>query len=227
MSLNHLAVIMDGNRRWAKSKGLPIKLGHRAGAKAFEAAIENCADLGIKYLTVYAFSTENWKRSEEEVNTLMELLKDYLSKMKQTLKGKDVKVNILGDINAFSPELRNSIIELENMTKDNKSFTVNICLNYGGRDEIVHAVKKIVDSGIKSSEITEETLKNNLYTSGIPDPDLLIRTSGEVRLSNYLLWQLAYTEFLFIDKNWPDFDKSDIEYAIEVYNKRNRKYGGC
>ena len=227
MSLNHLAVIMDGNRRWAKSKGLPIKLGHRAGAKAFEAAIENCADLGIKYLTVYAFSTENWKRSEEEVNTLMELLKDYLSKMKQTLKGKDVKVNILGDINAFSPELRNSIIELENMTKDNKSFTVNICLNYGGRDEIVHAVKKIVDSGIKSSEITEETLKNNLYTSGIPDPDLLIRTSGEVRLSNYLLWQLAYTEFLFIDKNWPDFDKSDIEYAIEVYNKRNRKNGGC
>lgn len=227
MSLNHLAIIMDGNRRWAKNKGLPIKLGHKAGAKAFESTIENCVSLGIKYLTVYAFSTENWKRSEEEVNTLMGLLKDYLSKMKQKLNGKDIKVNILGDINAFSPELKNSIIELENMTKENKSFTVNICLNYGGRDEIVHAIKKIVDSGIKSSEITEETLTNNLYTAGIPDPDLLIRTSGEVRLSNYLLWQLAYTEFLFIDKNWPDFDKSDIEYAIDVYNKRTRKFGGC
>lgn len=227
MSLNHLAIIMDGNRRWAKQKGLPVKMGHKAGAKAFEKAIENCTNLGIKILTVYAFSTENWKRSEEEVNTLMGLLKDYLSKMKETLKNKDVKVNVLGDISAFSYDLVNSINELQDMTKNRKGFTVNICLNYGGRDEIVHAVKKIVDSGISSDKINEELISNNLYTAGMPDPDLLIRTSGEVRLSNYLLWQLAYTEFLFIDKNWPDFDKLDIEYAIEVYNKRNRKYGGC
>lgn len=227
MSLNHLAIIMDGNRRWAKSKGLPIKMGHKAGAKTFEKTMENCGSLGIKYLTVYAFSTENWKRSEEEVNALMELLRDYLSNMKKTLKGKDVRINVLGDISAFSSDLRESIIELENMTKNNTGLIVNICLNYGGRDEIVHAVKKIVDSGISVDDITEEVISNNLYTADIPDPDLLIRTSGEVRLSNYLLWQLAYTEFLFIDKNWPDFDKSDLEYAIEIYNKRNRKYGGC
>lgn len=225
--LKHLAIIMDGNRRWAKSKGLPIKMGHKAGAKAFENAISNCADLGIKILTVYAFSTENWKRSEEEVNTLMDLLKDYLGRMREILKDKDVKVNILGDISAFSSDLIESIQKLQDMTKDRNGFIVNICLNYGGRDEIVHAVKKIVDSGITSDKITEELISNNLYTAGIPDPDLMIRTSGEVRLSNYLLWQLAYTEFLFIDKNWPDFNKSDIEYAIEVYNKRNRKYGGC
>ncbi len=227
MSLNHLAIIMDGNRRWAKNKGLPIKLGHKAGAKAFENAIENCANLGIKILTVYAFSTENWKRSEEEVNTLMDLLKDYLGKMQEKLKDKDVKVNVLGDISAFSPDLIESINRLQDMTRDRSGFTVNICLNYGSRDEIVHAVKKIIDSGISSEEVNEELISNSLYTKGMPDPDLLIRTSGEVRLSNYLLWQLAYTEFLFIDKNWPDFDKSDIEYAIEIYNKRNRKYGGC
>ena len=227
MSLNHLAIIMDGNRRWAKNKGLPIKLGHKAGAKAFENAIENCANLGIKILTVYAFSTENWKRSEEEVNTLMDLLKDYLGKMQEKLKDKDVKVNVLGDISAFSPDLIESINRLQDMTRDRSGFTVNICLNYGSSDEIVHAVKKIIDSGISSEEVNEELISNSLYTKGMPDPDLLIRTSGEVRLSNYLLWQLAYTEFLFIDKNWPDFDKSDIEYAIEIYNKRNRKYGGC
>lgn len=227
MSLNHLAIIMDGNRRWAKSKGLPVKMGHKAGAKAFEKAIENCANLGIKILTVYAFSTENWKRSEEEVNTLMTLLKEYLDKMKEILDGKDVRVNVLGDISAFTPDLIESITTLQEMTEDKKGFIVNICLNYGGRDEIVHAVKKIVDSGVPSSRINEELISNNLYTAGMPDPDLLIRTSGEIRLSNYLLWQLAYTEFLFIDKNWPDFDKSDIEYAIEVYNKRNRKFGGC
>ena len=227
MSLNHLAVIMDGNRRWAKNKGLPTKMGHRAGAKALEKCMENCGELGIKILTVYAFSTENWKRDKEEVDTLMSLLKEYLDKMRVTLKGKDVKVKVLGDISAFSLELQQSINNLEEFTKDNKSLLVNICLNYGGRDEIVNAVKKIVDSGISANDVTEKLISDNLYTKGIPDPDLMIRTSGELRISNYLLWQLAYTEFLFIDKNWPDFDKSDLEYAIEVYEKRTRKFGGC
>lgn len=226
-SLNHLAIIMDGNRRWAKSRGLPVKMGHRAGAKALEKAMSNCGELGIKILTVYAFSTENWKRDKEEVDTLMSLLKEYLDKMRETLKGKDVKVKVLGDISAFSPELQKSINNLEEFTKNNKSLQVNICLNYGGRDEIVNAVKKIVDSGVESSEINEELISNNLYTKGLPDPDLMIRTSGEIRISNYLLWQLAYTEFLFIDKNWPDFDKSDLEYAINVYESRTRKFGGC
>lgn len=226
----HIAIIMDGNRRWAKKRNLPIKLGHREGAKTLEKIVRHAKKIGIKYLTVYAFSTENWKRSKDEVDALMELLQRYLDDFAKKADTENIKVVVLGDSEPFNESLRKSINEAMERTKENTGIIFNICLNYGGRDELVKATKKIA-SKIKNGEIgiddiTEETISENLYTKNIPDPDLMIRTSGEIRTSGFLIWQLAYTEFIFLEKYWPDFDEDDLENCIEIYQKRNRKFGG-
>ena len=226
----HIAIIMDGNRRWARERGLEPKQGHKEGAKTLEKIVRYANKIGLKYITVYAFSTENWKRSEDEVGALMILLQRYLDNYSKRADTENIKVKVLGDITRLSEGMQKSIKKCMERTKNNTGVTFNIALNYGGRNEILSAVKKIAyevkNGNINVEEITEDTISNNLYTAGEPDPDLLIRTSGELRLSNFLLWQLAYTEFLFIDKNWPDFSEEDINEAIEVYQKRNRKFGG-
>lgn len=225
----HIAIIMDGNRRWAREKNLDIRLGHKEGAKTLEKIVRDAKELGIKYITVYAFSTENWKRSAEEVDALMLLLTTYLNDYGKRADTENIKINVLGDLSRLSNSLQKSIFNAMDRTKDNDGIVFNIALNYGGRDEIVHAVKNIaldVKNGkLDIDEINEELISNSLYTKGQPDPDLLIRTSGELRLSNFLPWQLVYTEFLFLDKYWPDFSKEDLEYAISIYQKRNRKFG--
>ncbi len=226
----HIAIIMDGNRRWARERGLEPKQGHKEGAKTLEKIVRYANKIGLKYITVYAFSTENWKRSEDEVGALMILLQRYLDNYSKRADTENIKVKVLGDITRLSEGMQKSIKKCMERTKNNTGVTFNIALNYGGRNEILSAVKNIAyevkNGNINVEEITEDTISNNLYTAGEPDPDLLIRTSGELRLSNFLLWQLAYTEFLFIDKNWPDFSEEDINEAIEVYQKRNRKFGG-
>lgn len=225
----HIAIIMDGNRRWAREKGLDIKQGHKEGAKTLEKIVRYANKIGLQYITVYAFSTENWKRTKEEVGALMILLQNYLDDYSKRADTENIKVKILGDISALSEGMQKSIIKCMERTKDNTGVTFNIALNYGGRDEIVKATRKIAEK-VKSNElqiedITEETISNALYTEGQPDPDLLIRTSGELRTSGFLPWQIVYSEFLFLDKNWPDFNESDLDYAIEVYQNRNRKFG--
>lgn len=226
----HIAIIMDGNRRWARERGLEPKQGHKEGAKTLEKIVRYANKIGLKYITVYAFSTENWKRSEDEVGALMILLQRYLDNYSKRADTENIKVKVLGDITRLSEGMQKSIKKCMERTKNNTGVTFNIALNYGGRNEILSAVKNIAyevkNGNINVEEITEDTISNNLYTAGEPDPDLLIRTSGELRLSNFLIWQLAYTEFLFIDKNWPDFSEEDINEAIEVYQKRNRKFGG-
>ena len=226
----HIAIIMDGNRRWARERGLEPKQGHKEGAKTLEKIVRYANKIGLKYITVYAFSTENWKRSEDEVGALMILLQRYLDNYSKRADTENIKVKVLGDITRLSEGMQKSIKKCMERTKNNTGVVFNIALNYGSRNEIVSAVKNIAyevkNGNINVEEITEDTISNSLYTAGEPDPDLLIRTSGELRLSNFLLWQLAYTEFLFIDKNWPDFSEEDINEAIEVYQKRNRKFGG-
>ncbi len=225
----HIAIIMDGNRRWARSKGKPVAFGHKEGAKTLEKIVRYANKIGIKYLTVYAFSTENWKRTEDEVNALMFLLQSYIEDYSKRADSENIKVQFLGDISAFSPKMQKGIIDCTNRTKNNTGITFNIALNYGGRAEIIKAVKEIVqevnNNQLELKDINEELISNKLYTAGQPDPDLLIRTSGEIRLSNFLPWQLVYSEFLFIEKNWPDFNEEDLDKAIEVYQKRTRKYG--
>ncbi len=225
----HIAIIMDGNRRWARSKGKPVAFGHKEGAKTLEKIVRYANKIGIKYLTVYAFSTENWKRAEDEVNALMFLLQSYIEDYSKRADSENIKVQFLGDISAFSPKMQKGIIDCTNRTKNNTGITFNIALNYGGRAEIVKAVKEIAqevnNNQLELKDINEELISNKLYTAGQPDPDLLIRTSGEIRLSNFLPWQLVYSEFLFIEKNWPDFNEEDLDKAIEVYQKRTRKYG--
>lgn len=225
----HIAIIMDGNRRWAKAKGKPASYGHKVGAKTLEKIVRYANKIGLKYITVYAFSTENWKRAEEEVKALMMLLQNYLDDYAKRADTENIRVKILGDITALSVGMQKSINKCMERTKDNTGVTFNIALNYGGRDEIVKAVKKIAEkvknNEIKVDDITEDDISNNLYTEGQPDPDLLIRTSGELRLSNFLPWQLVYSEFLFIDKNWPDFEEEDLDKAIIEYQKRTRKFG--
>ena len=225
----HIAIIMDGNRRWAKQRNLPIKLGHSQGAKALEKIVKYANKIGIEYVTVYAFSTENWKRSEEEVSNLMALLKSYLKEFSKVADTENIKLNIIGDITALDVELQESINNSISKTKDNTGTTFNIAFNYGGRSEIVNAIKKIskdVASGIIEIEnIDEKLFENYLYTKNMPDPDLLIRTSGEIRTSGFLPWQTVYTEFVFLEKNWPDFDEKDLDECINIYNKRNRKFG--
>ena len=225
----HIAIIMDGNRRWAREKGLDAKFGHKEGAKTLEKIVRYANKIGLGYITVYAFSTENWKRTEDEVGALMLLLQNYLEDYSKRADTENIKVKVLGDISALSEKMQKSIYKCMERTKDNTGVTFNIALNYGGRDEILKAVKKIAqdvkEDKIKIDEITEETISNSLYTAGQPDPDLLIRTSGELRTSNFLPWQIVYSEFVFVEKNWPDFEEKDLDEAIEIYQKRNRKFG--
>ena len=225
----HIAIIMDGNRRWAKSKNMPVSFGHKEGAKTLEKIVRYANKIGIKYITVYAFSTENWKRTTEEVTALRNLFQSYLDDYSKRADSENIKVKIIGNRQGLSEKMQKSIEKCMERTKDNTGITFNIALNYGGRDEITNAVKhiaeKIQNKEINIEDITEQMISDNLYTAEQPDPDLLIRTSGELRLSNFLPWQLAYTEFLFVDKNWPDFNEKDLDDAIEVYKRRNRKFG--
>jgi undecaprenyl diphosphate synthase len=226
----HIAIIMDGNGRWAKKRGLPRTAGHRAGAKAVEKICEEAYNAGVKYLTIYAFSTENWSRPAEEVNMLMNLLRDYLSDSLANAKKNNMKIRVIGDRNALSPDIRDRIKETEEASRNYTGLNFQIAINYGGQDEILRAVKKIgerVKAGdILPEDITVKTIEDSLDTAGIPAPDLLIRTSGEQRLSNFLLWQLSYTEFYFCDTLWPDFGKKQLLEAIKYYNTRDRRYGG-
>ena len=223
----HIAIIMDGNRRWAKEKDLETKQGHKEGAENLKRIAKYANEIGIKYLTVYAFSTENWKRTEEEVGALMFLLKWYLNDLLNSSDLDNVKINVLGDITRLDPGIQ--ILKLEDKTKDYTGLKLNIAFNYGGRDEITRAVKSIATS-VKNNEISvedinEDLISNNIYTAGMPDPDLLIRPGGEKRISNFLPWQLSYTEFIFTDKYWPDFNRDDLDEAILEYERRNRKFG--
>ena len=227
---NHIAIIMDGNRRWAKKNNLDVRLGHKKGAETLENIVKYCNRIGIKYLTVYAFSTENWKRSKEEVGALMKLLQAYLENFMKRSDASNVKIQIIGDRSNLSLPIKKGIEAVENKTKNNTGTVLNIAFNYGGRDEIVKAVKNIAlnikNKNIDIEDINEELISNNLYTKNIPDPDLMIRTSGEQRTSNFLPWQLVYSEFYFSEKYWPEFTSEDMDKAIEEYNRRNRKFGG-
>lgn len=226
----HVAIILDGNGRWAKAKGLPRNYGHKQGAKAVEDILVVARDMGIKYLTVYAFSTENWNRPETEVAALMTILKTYLkSSIKKSMKN-NVRCQVIGERSRLSDDIRAAIEELERATAGNTGLTFTIAINYGSRDEIVRAVRKLADEcktgEISADEISEEMISKNLDTGSIPDPDLMIRTCGEQRLSNFLLWQCAYTEFYYTDIAWPDFDEAELQKAVDAYGNRNRKYGG-
>ena len=226
----HVAIILDGNGRWAKSKGMPRNYGHAQGSKNVERICEEAWRLGIKYLTVYAFSTENWNRPQDEVDALMNLLRRYMKTCLTTAAKNDMKVRVIGDITRLDEDIRSRILELEEATKNNGGLNFQIAINYGSRDELVRGIRRLaqdcVDNKQDPAEITEAVIERYLDTYGIPDPDLLIRTSGEQRLSNFLLWQLAYTEFYFTDVHWPAFTKEEIIKAIEQYNKRDRRFGG-
>ncbi len=226
----HVAIIMDGNGRWAKKRLMPRNVGHVQGAKTVEQICEDADSLGIKYLTVYAFSTENWNRPESEVGAIMKLLRNYLKDCIKRANDNNMKVRVIGERSRLREDIRQRIAELEEASKDNTGLNFTIALNYGSRDEIIRAVKRMAqdykDGNIDETEITEDKFSAYLDTADIPDPDLLIRTSGEERLSNYLLWQLAYTEFYFSDVLWPDFDKKELINAIVKYNGRDRRFGG-
>lgn len=226
----HIAIIMDGNRRWAKEKGLDYRLGHKEGAENLKRIAKYANEIGIKYLTVYAFSTENWKRTKEEVGALMILLQKYLEEFLSSNDFDNIKINVLGDTSKLDEGLQKSINKILHKTENNTGLVLNIAFNYGGRAEITYALKQIAEK-IKNDElsiddISEDLISNHLYTKGQPDPDLLIRTSGELRTSNFLPWQIAYTEFYFDNKYWPDFSEEDLLKAIEIYEGRNRKFGG-
>lgn len=226
----HVGIIMDGNGRWAKQRGLPRKAGHREGAQTFRTITRYCSQVGIRYLTVYAFSTENWKRPEDEVGALMGLFKSYLREALEDFQDDDIVVRFIGDKSGFSPELQELMNENEESSKDRPGMVLNIAMNYGSRDEIVRAVKNIcakVESGsLRAADVTEQLVADHLYTAGQPDPDLIIRPSGEYRISNFMLWQSAYTEFVIMNKLWPDFTKADLDEALRIYASRNRRYGG-
>ncbi len=226
----HVAMILDGNGRWAKKRGLPRQMGHKKGCETLEQVVEDAARIGIRYLTVYGFSTENWKRPEAEVGALMQLFRFYAKRLLKIAKEHDVRVKMIGERNRFAPDLIAAINSLEEETKDAKGMTFIIAVNYGGRDEITRAVRRVMEDAkagkLSPEEMDETVFSSYLDTAGIPDPDLLIRTSGELRLSNYLLWQLAYTELYVTDCLWPDFNKEELLKAIETYNGRDRRYGG-
>jgi len=219
----HIAIIMDGNGRWAKKRGLPRVFGHRAGIKAVRATVEACRELGIPCLSLYAFSTENWQRPKTEIKALMNLLYKYLGKEKQNLKKNNIKLIVSGDINALPKKIQNEIKKVTDYTKNCDGMILNLCLNYGSRQEITNAVNKIISK--KYSCVDESIISKNLYTSDLPDPDLLIRTSGEYRISNFMLWQLAYTELYFTNVLWPDFTKEELFKAIQNYQQRERRFG--
>lgn len=225
-----VAIIMDGNGRWAKKRGLPRTMGHKEGCKTVEQIIEDAGELGIQYLTVYAFSTENWKRSEEEVSGLMQLFRYYAGRLLVRAKKNNVRIRMIGDRRRFPEDIIKSIGTLEEETKDNTGMTFVMAANYGGRDEIRRAAMRYADAvkagSVPQDELTEDGFAAYLDTAGIPDPDLLIRTSGELRLSNFLMWQCAYSEIVVTDVLWPDFDRAELLRAIDQYNHRNRRYGG-
>lgn len=227
---NHIAIILDGNGRWARAKGMPRSYGHVKGCANLETICDDMKALGVKYLTVYAFSTENWKRSREEVDQLMQLFRNYLKKCIKIADRNKMRVRVIGDISAFDPDIQESVRKLETHSSQYDELHFQIALNYGGRDEITRGMRRMAqdcaEGRLRPEDITEDTVASYLDTAGIPDPDLLIRTSGEQRLSNYLLWQLAYTEFYFTDVAWPDFHRKELIQAIEKYNERDRRYGG-
>ena len=225
---NHIAIILDGNGRWAKKRGMPRSFGHVKGCENLEDICEVAKELGVKYLTVYAFSTENWKRSKEEVDGLMKLFRNYLKKCIKISQKNNMRVKVIGDITAFDSDIQESIEKLEDFSKDFTDLHFQIALNYGSRDEITRAVNRMLEdqkAGKLETPVSEDTISGYLDTAGLPDPDLMIRTSAELRLSNYLLWQLAYSEFYFTDVPWPDFKKEELVKAIEKYNERDRRYG--
>lgn len=221
----HIAIIMDGNGRWAKKRSLPRSAGHVAGAKTFKNIARYCNKIGLKYLTVYAFSTENWKRPKAEVDAIMNLLRDYL-KDAENFKSDNIKVRFIGNREPLDDDIKQLMKKDEDGSKDATGLQLNIAINYGGRDEITTAVKKLINDGVLADDITEQAISDNLYTAGIPDPDFIIRPSGEYRLSNYLIWQSAYAEYWFSDVLWPDFKPHHLEKAIEEFNRRNRRFGG-
>lgn len=226
---NHIAIILDGNGRWAKKRGMPRSFGHVKGCENLEDICEVAKELGVKYLTVYAFSTENWKRSKEEVDGLMKLFRNYLKKCIKISQKNNMRVKVIGDITAFDSDIQESIEKLEDFSKDFTDLHFQIALNYGSRDEITRAVNRMLEdqkAGKLETPVSQDTISGYLDTAGIPDPDLMIRTSGELRLSNFLLWQMAYTEFYFTEVAWPDFNKAELIKAIEKYNQRDRRYGG-
>ena len=225
----HIAIIMDGNRRWAKKKMLPVKMGHKEGAETLKKVVRYANKRGIQYITVYAFSTENWKREKEEVDSLMALLENYLDAFSKEADTENIVIRVIGRRKELSQNLLDKIDNVVESTKNNTGIIFTIALNYGGRDEVVNAVRTIAqdikENKILPENINEELVSNYLYTKGMPEPDLMIRTSGELRTSNFLPWQLVYSEFLFLDKLWPDFTEEDLEDAIQVFTKRNRKFG--
>lgn len=219
----HIAIIMDGNGRWAKKRGLPRTAGHKVGAETFRDIATYCRELGVEYLTVYAFSTENWKRPKDEVDTIMELLEQYLQEAINTMERDHIRLKILGDTAALSPKLQQMVAQTNTISTHYEGFQANICLNYGGRSEILRAARLCAEAG---EEWTEENFGKYLWSAGIPDPELIIRPSGELRLSNFLLWQCAYSEFYFCDTLWPDFDRAALDRAIIDYQGRDRRFGG-
>ncbi|GAA0768501.1 isoprenyl transferase [Clostridium subterminale] len=226
----HIAIIMDGNGRWAKQRKLPRTMGHRAGMKNIKMMVEESSNLGVRYLTLYAFSTENWKRPVEEVGALMDLVVEFINKEFEELHRNNVRLNSIGDISKLPEKSKASIEDAKYKTRNNTGLTLNIALNYGGRDEIVRGVKEIakevLEGKLKAENIDEKVISDHLYTSGMPDPDIIIRPSGELRISNYLLWQSAYSEFWFSNINWPDFTKEDLRRAISDFQNRDRRFGG-
>lgn len=226
---DHIAIIMDGNARYAKSKSLPIKVGHKIGSDNVQKIANNCIEIGVKYLTIYAFSSENWNRPKEEVDYLMSLLYEYLSKESQELIDSGIKIVVSGNLNSVEEKLKNKIRQVEELSKNNSKLTLSVAFSYGARQEIVDAVKKIAiavnNQEIIINDIDEDLFKKHLYHPEIPDPDLLIRTAGDLRISNFLLWQIAYTELYFSEKFWPEFDKFELIKAINNFNKRERRYG--
>ena len=221
----HVAIIMDGNGRWAQSRGLPRLAGHRAGTENLRVIIEACVEFGVKYLTIYAFSTENWERPPAEVRGLMRILEDMIDRQLDELDENGVQIRHIGRLERIRPSLQKKILRAVERTKNNTRLVLNVAFNYGGRDEIVHAIQRIIRDGVKPEEVTPELVSRYLYTAGIPDPDLIIRTSGELRVSNFLIWQGAYAEWYITPTYWPDFNKEEFRKALEEYKHRDRRFG--
>jgi len=221
----HIAIIMDGNGRWALARGLPRLAGHRAGTENLRQVIEACGEFGIEYLTIYAFSTENWGRPIEEVQGLMRILEDVIDRELPELHKKGVQLRHIGKLDRLKPELRQKVLDAIEMTKDNDRLVLNVAFNYGGRDEIICAIQQMIEKGVRPEEVTEDLVSQYLYTAGVPDPDLIIRTSGELRGSNFLIWQGAYAEWYFTPTFWPNFDREELQQALEEYAQRERRYG--
>jgi undecaprenyl diphosphate synthase len=221
----HIAIIMDGNGRWALARGLPRLAGHRAGTENLRQVIEACGEFGIEYLTIYAFSTENWGRPIEEVQGLMRILEDVIDRELPELHKQGVQLRHIGKLDQLKPELRQKVLDAIEMTKDNDRLVLNVAFNYGGRDEIICAIQQMIEKGVRPQEVTEDLVSQYLYTAGVPDPDLIIRTSGELRGSNFLIWQGAYAEWYFTPTFWPNFDREELQQALEEYAQRERRYG--